>query len=147
MSFITNNLSANETVIYKTELHWWVFVKGSLILLLGILLMSYSGTAGSILLTIGLVYLGIQYLNWSSAEFVITNKRVILKTGIISRRLVELQLNKAEGLAVEQGLVGRMLNFGGVAVTSGGVKNAFAPMAMPFAFKKQVNEAIEEYAK
>jgi uncharacterized membrane protein YdbT with pleckstrin-like domain len=145
MSFIQKNLAANETVLYQTKLHWWVFVTGGIILLLGILFMGQSNGFGGFLILISLIMLGAAYLNWSSSEFVITNKRVILKTGFLRRRLVEIQLNKAEGLVVEQGIIGRMLNFGGVLVTSGGVQNAFAPMAAPFVFKKEVNEAVENH--
>jgi len=145
MSFVQKNLSANETIVYQTKLHWWVFVPGGVFLIAGILLISQSAGLGSSLIFIALIMLLAAYLNKQSSEFVVTTKRVILKTGLISRKLVEIQLNKADGLIVEQGLIGRILNFGGVRVTSAGVTNAFAPMDEPFVFKKHINEAVETY--
>ncbi len=145
MSFVQKNLATNETIVYKTRLHWWKFVSGGFVFLLGLLLMSQSNGFSGFLLFIGLVMLAVAYVNWSSSEFVITNKRVILKTGFIRRQLVEIQLNMAQGLVIEQGILGRIFNFGGVLVTSGGVRNSFAPMAAPFVFKKEVNEAVETY--
>jgi uncharacterized membrane protein YdbT with pleckstrin-like domain len=145
MSFVQKNLSVNETIIYQTKLHWWIFVSAGILLLLGLLLTNFVGL-GWLLIVGALVKLVLAYLNWTSSEFVITNKRVILKTGFIRRRLVEIQLNKAEGLIVNQGLVGRMLNFGSVLVSSGGMNNSFGPMDAPFNFKKQSNEALETYA-
>jgi uncharacterized membrane protein YdbT with pleckstrin-like domain len=76
-------------------------------------------------------------------EVALTNKRVMFKTGLFSRKLVELQLNKSEGMQIEQGLLGRVFNFGKVKITSGGVIEYFYPVADPFGFKKKVNEAIE----
>lgn len=145
MSFVQKNLSLKETVVYQTKMHWWVFVSGGALLLLGLLFMGQSSDFGGFIIAAALILLVVNYLNWTSSEFVITNKRVILKTGFITRKLVEIQLNKAEGLIVEQGLFGRILNFGGIGVTSAGVKTTFAPMEAPFAFKKQVNEALEAH--
>lgn len=145
MNFIQKNLSANEIIVYQSKLHWWIFMPGGVFLLLGFLFKNQSGEYGSLLVIIGLVLVGAAYLNRSSSEFVITNKRVILKTGLLSRKLIEIQLNKAEGLMVKQGIIGRVFNFGGVWVTSGGVQNAFAPMEDPFNFKRKVNEAVENY--
>lgn len=147
MSFIQKNLATNETVVYTTKMHWWVFRWGTFFCLLGILFLKASSTFGIIFILWGILQLVISYINFSSSEFVITNRRVILKTGFIKRRLVELQLNKAEGLAINQGLFGRMLNFGEALVTSGGVTNGFGPMTSPFGFKKQINEVIEEHVK
>jgi uncharacterized membrane protein YdbT with pleckstrin-like domain len=91
----------------------------------------------------GVVVLLIAIMIGRSSEFAITNKKVMLKTGVFSRKLVELQLNKSEGLQVSQGILGRLFNFGTIKITSGGVVEKFAFLANPFEFKKQVNNAIE----
>ncbi|MCO5935127.1 PH domain-containing protein [Mucilaginibacter sp. RB4R14] len=82
-------------------------------------------------------------ITYQSSEFVVTNKRVILKTGLIKRKFCEIQLNKSEGLQIEEGMLGRVLGFGKVRITSGGVVEVFSPIAKPFEFKKQINNAIE----
>ncbi|MDB5087914.1 MAG: rane-flanked domain, partial [Mucilaginibacter sp.] len=56
---------------------------------------------------------------------------------------IELQLNKSEGLRIEQGIIGRMFNFGTIKITSAGVMEDFKYLIKPFEFKKQVNNAIE----
>lgn len=56
----------------------------------------------------------------------VTNKRVIIKTGLISRRTVELNLAKIENIAVDQGMWGRMMGFGKETVVgTGGTREAF----------------------
>jgi uncharacterized membrane protein YdbT with pleckstrin-like domain len=68
---------------------------------------------------------------------------VILKTGLLKRKFCEIQLNKSEGLQIEEGVIGRMLGYGSVKITSGGVTEVFSPIAKPFELKRQVNNAIE----
>lgn len=149
MSFIEKNLALNEKIVYTTGLHWWVYLKNILLIVLGIIFVRSSGGTGSasslgaFIVLVGIIGLIYAFLVSKSSEFAITNKRVILKTGMLKRKLIELQLNKAEGLRVEQGIIGRIFNFGSIKITSGGVNESFSPLAKPFEFKKQVNNAIE----
>jgi len=148
MSFIEKNLATNEKVIYKGNLHWWIYMKNVLLILLGVIICSSAKSSGAnavggILVFFALIGLVGAYMRSKSSEFVVTNRRIMLKTGVLKRKLVELQLNRAEGLSVDQGIIGRMFNFGSIIVTSGGVKEVFSPIAQPFEFKKQVNNAIE----
>ena len=114
MSFIEKNLATNEKIIYTTGLHWWIYFKNVLLIILGIIFVRSSGgtgaasSIGAILAFIGVIGLVYAFLVAKSAEFAVTNKRVILKTGMLKRKLVELQLNRAEGLSVEEGLIGRI---------------------------------------
>jgi membrane protein YdbS with pleckstrin-like domain len=149
MSFIEKNLANNEKIVYKGTLHWWIYMKNILIIILGVIICSnaksnFANGVGGVIVFIALIGLVGAYMRSKSSEFVVTNRRVMLKTGVLKRKLVELQLNRAEGLSVNQGIVGRMFNFGSIIVTSGGVKEVFSPIAQPYEFKKQVNNAIEE---
>jgi uncharacterized membrane protein YdbT with pleckstrin-like domain len=80
----------------------------------------------------------------SSIEIAVTNKRVILKTGVLSRRVVELQLNRSAGLQVSESVMGRVFGYGFLRVSSGGVSESVGFLCKPFEFKKQVNNAIEQ---
>ena len=62
---------------------------------------------------------------------------------MLKRQFAELQLNRSDGLIVEQGILGRILNFGTIKITSGGIVEKFPLLAKPFEFKKQVNNAVE----
>ena len=93
---------------------------------------------------IGLVLLLIAWITIKSTELGVTNKRVIVKTGFISRRTVELNLQKVESVQVDQGLMGRVLNFGTIVIAGGG--NPFAPLAGiadPLGFRRAFLEAQE----
>lgn len=149
MSFIEKNLANNERIIYKGTLHWWIYMKNILLIALGIIIISGAKSnagngIGGVIVFFALIGLTGAYMRSKSSEFVVTNRRIMLKTGVLKRKLVELQLNRAEGLMVDQGIIGRIFNYGSIIVTSGGVREVFSPIAQPYEFKKQVNNAIEE---
>jgi uncharacterized membrane protein YdbT with pleckstrin-like domain len=74
--------------------------------------------------------------------YAVTNKRVIIKTGVISRRTVELVLAKCEGIQVMQGILGRIFGYGSIVVTTGGATNCYYYVANPFRFKMEINKQI-----
>lgn len=50
-----------------------------------------------------------SFINFTTPEFGITNKRVIVKVGFIRRNSIEVLLNKVEGVQVNQGILGGIL--------------------------------------
>ena len=76
-------------------------------------------------------------------EYVVTNKKVILKSGILSRDALELVLNICEGIRINQSLMGRMLGFGSIVVTTGGVTNKFDFITNPIKFRNEINAQIQ----
>jgi uncharacterized membrane protein YdbT with pleckstrin-like domain len=82
-------------------------------------------------------------LHRSAGKFAITNKRVILKSGLFHRRTLELFLNKIESVSVDQGLMGRILGYGGIDVRgTGGTMEPFDKITRPLEFRKQIQEYI-----
>ena len=77
------------------------------------------------------------------AEYVITNKKVILKSGFLSRDALELILNKCEGLRINQSIMGRILGFGSIVVTTGGATNTFNYITNPMKFRNEINAQLQ----
>ena len=81
----------------------------------------------------------------------ITNKRVIAKFGFISRRTVEIKLSKVESMQVDQGIFGRMLDYGSLVVSGAGNPQAPIPgISDPIPFRTrfmEIQEAEEQRAK
>ncbi|MGL5937209.1 MAG: PH domain-containing protein [Phocaeicola sp.] len=153
MSYIQENLQVGEEIKYKADLHWYIFIYPAVILfsatllLLGSLFRSIFSDicyyVGLFLLFLGLFQLIKRALMKVGNEYVITNKRVILKTGIISQDALELILNRCEGVRVTQSLLGRILGFGSIFVTTGGVMNDFHYIANPIKFRNEINAQIK----
>ena len=77
-------------------------------------------------------------------KFLLTNKRIILKTGIIMRNSKELMLRKCESINVRQSIMGRILGYGDVIVSTGEDKDVFKYVKSPMAFSTKINEQIDK---
>jgi uncharacterized membrane protein YdbT with pleckstrin-like domain len=77
---------------------------------------------------------------WLS-EFVITDRRIIIKTGFIARNTFEMNLSKIESVNVDQSVMGRILNYGSMTIIgSGGTRETFHNISRPLAFRKAFQE-------
>lgn len=148
MSYINNNLQSGETIEYKANIHWFIFILPAVFLLLGCFF--YPVKISSTMHYIGLAFLIIggftlikRLLMKMGTEYVVTNKRVILKSGLFSRDALELMLSKCEGLRINQSIMGRIFGFGTILVTTGGATNQFKFVANPIKFRNEVNRQIQ----
>lgn len=149
MNYIQKNLLSGEEIKYVAKLHFFLFVQPIILLLIGAFLASspkeisaMTRYAGLLILFFGIVSLLSRILIKVGSSYAVTNKRVILKTGVISRRAVDLVLAKCEGLHIKQSILGRIFNFGTITVTTGGVSSSYPYIADPLAFRKEINTQI-----
>jgi uncharacterized membrane protein YdbT with pleckstrin-like domain len=104
------------------------------------------GIAGFTMMLIGGIILGIAVIRRNATEMAVTNKRIIIKVGFLTKRTLELFLAKVESVGVEQTLLGRMLGFGSISVRgTGGTNEPFSHVADPLEFRRQVQHQIEEH--
>jgi len=149
MNYIKNNLQAGEEIKYVAKLHFFLFVQPSILLLIGAILASapkeisaMTHNAGLLILFFALVSLVQRLLIKIGSAYAVTNKRVVLKTGVISRRAVDLVLAKCEGLHIKQSILGRIFGFGTITVTTGGITSSYPFIANPLAFRREINTQI-----
>jgi uncharacterized membrane protein YdbT with pleckstrin-like domain len=152
MSYIEQNLMANEQLVYKAKLHKVIFLLPALcaivLFAVGIKVLtsaySFKEVIGVGLILIGLLILAIPYVQYKTSEFGVTNKRVIIKLGLIQRDTAEMFLQKIEAVNVSQNILGRILNFGTIRIIgTGGSTEAFNTIAAPLAFRLQIQEQID----
>lgn len=128
MSYIDESLSAGEEIVARFRLHWITRMPLVLWILLG-------------LVTFGITWLiaVYEYLRLRHIEQGVTNKRVIYKTGIISRKSEEMKLGSIETVEIDQGILGRMLGYGNIRVTGRGTSDVlFRAVDDPMAVKRQI---------
>ncbi len=150
MKYIERTLLAGEKISYRAKIHWWTFVAPSITLLIGLCMIPAKSlfivVLGYILLLVGAYGIINRGIERACSDFVVTNKRVIFKTGLIRRNIVDLQLSKAEAIAFKESLLGRVLNFGSLIVTTGGASNIYPWIHDPLSFRKAISEEIDRYA-
>jgi uncharacterized membrane protein YdbT with pleckstrin-like domain len=117
--YVDKNLIKDEKVELETTYHWIIFFNLRALFTLFIM----------------------PFIDKHSDEFVITNKRVIIKTGLISRKTFEMNHSKIESVNVDQSILGRILGYGTIQIVgSGGTRETFPNILNPIAFRKKFQE-------
>ena len=133
MSYIDDSLIEGEAILHRARVSWW---SQFWLVFLGILLL---------VVVVGLFFLLAAWIKVRSTEIAITNRRVIAKFGFVKRDTVEINLEKVEALKVEQGFMGRMLNFGTVFISGAGTSVApIKDIADPLVFRRKFMEATNK---
>jgi len=151
-SYVSQVLQPEETVRYDGTLHWIIFLPGIVLFafgaagLIGVATLSRDAPGYhvySIVVYVALALGALQLLSawvrrWST-EIAVTDRRVIYKTGLVSRRTVEMNMDKVESVDVTQDIFGRILNYGTVLIRGTGASlEPLSTIATPLALRNAI---------
>lgn len=148
MSYIRHSLSRNETILYRARFPWFYAASAWALLVLsiaggiGAYVNDYGWlAAGSVVL--GLVlFVAIMMPIWTT-EIGVTNQRLILKRGLVWRTTQELQLRAVEEVNLQQGVLGRLFDFGRLELHGTGVDDIRLPtLADPVGLRKALQDGM-----
>lgn len=152
-SYADSVLAPGEKIVHRAAIsHWryaFHYLAGALFLAGGLygLLLSSGGVSPPIALVplaIGVILILIAVVGRLTTELVLTDRRIITKSGLISRDTLEMHLAKVESVRVNQGLLGRMLNYGDVTVVGTGASpEPLRGIADPLELRRKLGEFIQ----
>lgn len=149
MSYIEKNLMEDEEMVHVTRLHPIILIlpAAATSLLAGSFMIvdsfPFMQVPLAILLFLALWRLSDRLVLFLSSEFGVTSKRVLGKTGFIRRTSLDLVLGKVEAIRLTQSILGRILNYGDIAVTgTGGTDELLRFIPDPLIFRKVVQEQL-----
>ena len=129
-SYIEGALIKDEKVIYTGHVSLWSLAP---LIVLGLLTVAFG---------LGLIFWIIAFIRYKTAELAFTNKRVIAKFGFISRQTIELNISKVESIQVNQGILGRIFNYGTLVISGAGNPQAPIPgISDPMSFRRAFMES------
>jgi uncharacterized membrane protein YdbT with pleckstrin-like domain len=154
-SYIRQNLMPGERLVAITRIHQMVLVAPSIVAAIGLLLSLFGIVSGEsctialavivglpIALIAGFVVLALL-IGRLTTEFSCTDKRILIKSGLITTQLRDMPLAKVEALRLEQGLFGKIFGYGTVVFKgSGGTRRTCKSIEDPFDFYKRVQEQV-----
>jgi len=135
-----SNLMPGESLVLKAHQHWVVLVKPLLIPILLVLAAiaydAFTVTTNQLYVTlaavaIALLWFIVVYVRWNARGFTITDRRVLLDTGVLSRSSKVIALDRVQDIATNQSVLGRMLNYGQIEIDSAGSAGAEVLSAIP----------------
>ena len=139
-----------ENLVFRTTIHWVVYLRPFLFLVLALAAFGVALWLGknsrpltpspgqhstidvacyAVAVVLGLValidFFG-AFLRRITTEIAVTDRRVLFKRGLLSRHTVEMNVSKIETVDVEQTLWGRLFNYGNVVIR--GTGGTFEPL-------------------
>jgi membrane protein YdbS with pleckstrin-like domain len=132
MPYPENLIQQGETVALDLRPHWWFFSRNILtgiplaIILVVVLsadtdwVSKYGGVIVGLVAVAWAVWLGLEYLKWRMTYFVVTSRRVIYRSGVISKRGVEIPLERINNINFHQRLIDRVIGAGDLDIESAG---------------------------
>ena len=144
-------LQPGEKVLYSTNAHWMLYLPAIAAWMvtaafLALSRMVVADTPTLLCLSMAAISaifalyktLTAWFHRWTT-ETDVTNMRVVHKTGFIKRRTFEMSLDKVESVDVNQSILGRIMNYGGVTVQGVGEgKETISTIASPLAFRNAI---------
>jgi len=159
VEYLRRQLSASEKILYTERHHWifpiahmvrWILFAGVIVGL--IILFSYLfPDAGFVrwfyfILIVPAIRIAWGFLSWRMNVYVLTNRRVVEITGVLSKKVSDSSLEKLTDVVLTQSLFGRMLGYGDIEILTGAAAagiNRLRQIKHPMEFKTEMLNAEE----
>jgi uncharacterized membrane protein YdbT with pleckstrin-like domain len=153
-------LNEGEEIALDLRPHWWFFSRNVLtgipLFVLAVLLLSWGSDSSVkdfsqvvwLLLLLGwLVWLVLQYFSWQFTQFVVTNRRVIYRTGVVRRHGVEIPMGRVNNINFSQGVWERIIGAGDLIIESAGTDGTtrFTNVRHPDGVQQEIYRQMEAY--
>lgn len=156
MSYAEKNLAPGETIVYRARYHW-IYYRLTLVLLLVAAVFGLwwwiagnrfeDGTTSAVFGNIALLFLvaaaghfAVRRVRAVADEYVVTNRRVIRKYGLVAREVEQALLERIQDITLQQGITARLLGYGTVVLETASETGrlTFPDIAEPEEFRKAV---------
>jgi membrane protein YdbS with pleckstrin-like domain len=158
---IADDLITGETIVLTAEKHWIAPIRASLVaglMVIGAVVLraitpNGDGIVGWIanvldliatgLLIAGILWIAYNVVLWRTAEFAVTNLRVLREEGLVRHRSSTTMLSSLSDVRSEVGALGKQLGYGDLVIltTSGSAgEDRFTSITKPVAFRNAVME-------
>lgn len=154
MGFPDDALAPHETLVLNLHPHWWFIAKPGILLAFTIVV--FGGLALSvengllnmlvaIVLLVEVVWFLKKFIEWSSTYFVLTSDRVISREGILSKRGIEIPLDRINTVFFHQRIIERMMGLGDLEIESASKDGAqrFEDIRRPSDVQKEIYIQME----
>lgn len=158
MPFPPSLLTDDEELILDLRPHWWYLTPVSTALGLAIvvgLAALIAGWPGPVKALVGVLVLAAAvwwlavFVKWNTTNFVVTNERVISRTGVIAKKGIEIPLDRINTVFFDQTLFERLIGAGDLGIESAGEggRQTFTDIRRPNLVQNEIyrqKELLEE---
>ncbi len=154
MPFPRQLLTEDEDLVLDLRPHWWFLTPVGALLTLAV----FFGIAALVkewptwieaiigLWVLGsLGWFGIRYVKWTTTNFVVTNERVISRTGVVAKKGIEIPLDRINTVFFNQSLFERLVGAGDLGIESAGEggRQTFTDIRRPNLVQNEIYRQVE----
>ena len=154
MAYPTKLLNDSEQIVLALNEHWVTFLKSGAALVaslvFGVVVLSNDwwdplNFVAGVLVLGALGWCALTYATWISTDFVITSDRLIYRSGLLSKRGIEIPLERVNTVLFNQSVFERMLGAGDLVIESAGESGQqnFSNVRKPSAVQNEIYKAME----
>ena len=130
MAYPSKLLAPGESIVYQLKPHWRALLGPFIFFLFEIflftwLLNTFSDNsvirwAVTAIFAVAVFWWSlIPFLRWLTTQYVFTDRRIITRNGLVTKKGRDMPLSKTNNISFSQGVLGRILNFGNLDIDSG----------------------------
>ena len=154
MTFPAKLLNESEQVVLDLHPHWW-FLTAPVAAVVVTLIATVGASQVSspdwlvyipvALLVVAVIWLLLRYCRWVSTSLVLTNDRLIHRSGILAKSGREIPLNHINDISYRQRIFERIIGAGDVVIESAGEggQEVFTDLPKPGRIQNEIYRQIE----
>lgn len=115
----------SQNILYQAKIHWTLFIIPFLFTIIGITglipLLFFRGFTQIIgLLLVALFCKGAYaMIKLFSTKIYLTDRHLCISSGIFNKTILDLSLDKIEGIELQKSVFGKILNYGNLLISTG----------------------------
>ena len=159
MAYPSRLLNDNETASVDLHPHWW-FLAGPILAITAAIaaavatllltetdstLRTVAGWSSLVAIALSALWLVSRYGRWLTTHFVITNRRVIFRTGLVTKRGIEIPIDRVNTVYFHQSIIERLVGAGDLLIESGGEtgQQRFTDIRQPDRVQRVIHAEME----
>lgn len=135
-------------VVFTTRLHWILFLWPTVLIIVGVCLMSVHYTLyyiGLMFLVVGALLLLMHFISYRFSLFEVTKHSIRVKVGVLVRQTINVPYSKIEMIDLRQSIIGAVLNYGTVIIVgTGGTRNVINNVSHPLKCRRYIEQYMHE---
>lgn len=154
MAFPPKLLNEGEHVILDLHPHWWFLVAPVTAVVVALLATIVADVATSLtwlklilvaVLLLAVLWLLLRYVRWVTTSLVLTNHRLVHRSGIVAKRGREIPLDHINDISYRQRFFERLIGAGDVVIESAGAhsEEVFEDLPKPSRIQNEIYRQIE----
>jgi uncharacterized membrane protein YdbT with pleckstrin-like domain len=154
MPFSPKLLNEGEEVVLDLHPHWW-YLSGPIATVVVVLAATIAGLIANVTpalefvgvaaLVLSLGWLLIRYARWHTTSFVLTNHRLVHRSGLIAKHGREIPLDHINDISYSQTIFGRLIGAGNLTIESAGQRGqeVFPDLPRPSRIQNEIYKQME----